>query len=170
MQAMAFPRDQGSTYQVVAENENLIKDGERSGFTLIEVLIAMVILASVVGAGSALYHQYVSATLKSSRIILSCREIERLMPLIKEKIRDGLKSGEGLLPRMEARYIWQAEKNYEGRNIIIGGNEAGGAIQGNFILEMYNISINIEGKAGEKKRRVFRESYRELIWKKRGAK
>lgn len=142
------------------------KKDERSGFTLIEVVIAVVILASVIGTGSAMYHQYVTALYKSSRVISSCREIERLMPLIKERLKAGEKSGAGPLPLIKAHYKWTAESIFTGQNLMVGRNEQGGDIIGGFKLNIYNVSIDIEDGAEGDRRQVIKQEYRELTWRK----
>jgi len=117
---------------------------EKRGFSLLEILIALVILSSAVAAGAAAYHQYLRVREKQRGYEMVYEAILSLKAKLKAEglDRDGVQEGfYGEVP-----YTIRSKKVCEMRNYVhdIEGGKVGN--KGPFIVSLHRVEITLAGK------------------------
>jgi len=134
---------------------------DNKGFTLIEILVAMVILSAAIGVCSRQYWNYARAVARAEGELTVGRALLGLPELCKRKLEKGVTSGAGVLARKRGRYQWRAHKKMELRNFTQDRGENGALLMGRFLLALYDVELEITAGAGAAPRKY---SYKELVW------
>jgi len=136
----------------------------RNGFTLIEILIAMVIMAAAIGVCSRQYWSYSQSVRRAEKELIAGRALFRLPELCKRDLEKGLTSGGGTLAKKQGKYRWQAHKISEQRNLTQNRNEKGQLLRGQFVLKLYDVKIEISAASVGAQPQNY--NYSELVWAK----
>jgi len=134
----------------------------RNGFTLIEILVAMVIMAAAIGVCSRQYWSYIQSVSRAEKELTAGRALLRLLELCKKDLEKGLTSGAGSLAKNRGKYRWQAHKTLEERNLTQNRNETGELLKGQFVLKLYDVEIEISATGAGVKPQTY--NYSELVW------
>ena len=134
----------------------------RKGFTLIEILIAMVIMAAAIGVCSRQYWSYTQSVSRAKKELTAGRALLRLPELCKRDLEKGLTSGAGILAKKRGKYRWQAHKTLEQRNLTQNRNEKGQLLKGQFVLTLYDVEIEISAAGPGVQSQNY--NYCELVW------
>ena len=138
---------------------------EHNGFTLIEVLVASIILFMAISIASYSYNHTINIGIKLDRLYRVAGRVDFLREKIKEEIRVNpqIESGEGYFENNRFRYAWnvrdKSEKNSQsGLDIESGMVDSGG-----YNIVLYSIVVEIYMTESGK---LFREvEYGVLDWK-----
>ena len=133
------------------------------GFTLIEILVAMVILTAAIGICSRQYWSYGQALRRAQRELVAARVLVGLPEILRRELEQGKTSGAGALARQRGRYRWRAVLRQRERNHTQARGENGRLLAGNFLLTLYAVEVEISA-VGDKRWRSYK--YDELVWTK----
>ncbi len=140
---------------------------DSSGFTLIETLVAAVILFTCLAAASISYNTAVNLTKKLNSTI----DIDTAVSDIREKVKAGLFNGE---LKGEAsfsaglKYSWEAVARKSSPTILGDNDEMTGGLQyGQFQITLYAVNLIVTAIQHEQPHNV-RFEYNELVWRKTG--
>lgn len=135
------------------------------GFTLVEILIAAVILFSVVTTGSLLFR----TSLRASEKATVAAKIATAMPSVMEMIRDdlfaGIGKGQGEFGRL-ITYSWHSEVEHASRDIVSSYDERTKGLEyGFFLLSLHNVFVTLtyEERGADHQEQY---EYQELTWTK----
>ncbi len=133
------------------------------GFTLVEVLVALVILLAALTVAAASYNASLDFVSRAAAV----SNISRQVGDIRQQVRSRLEAGEyeGLADfTVGLSYGWRAVVEAEAINNPGGIDEVTGAPeQGMFQLTLYRVELTIMSALGGREQRV-NHQYRELIW------
>jgi len=137
--------------------------GHEKGFTLIEVLVASLILFSVLTISTNIYRSSIKAVEKVSAITLISRALPFVREDIKTKIFQKEIKGEDVFNK-NISYTWHCAPLETSKNIISAYDEFTGGLQyGHFNLALNKVFLTIKYGNGflikEKK-----YQYKELSW------
>ncbi|MBF0225771.1 MAG: prepilin-type N-terminal cleavage/methylation domain-containing protein [Desulfobacterales bacterium] len=134
------------------------------GFTLIEVLIASLIIFSAISIGSLIYQSSVRAVIKINSHISIAEAIPSIVDLIKEDIVSGKDKGEGRF-HTYISYLYTSKDIKKGKNILSGFDEISNSISyGRFNITLKEIKLKIIYNDKAFKREEY-YTYKELLWK-----
>lgn len=135
---------------------------DEDGFTLVEVLIAAMILFSALTVGTMAYRTSVLALEKTSLHATISGALPNIMAEIKSKLMEQADKGEGRLG-IKIHYTWQVKKVQSGKNVV-GVSELGqGLAYGSFQVSLKDVAITlIYDFEGVKKEEQY--AYQELVW------
>ena len=133
------------------------------GFTLIEVMVASVVLFSVVAAASLGIKTAFEASSKVTSSAYMAESLQDVVQNVKLELFKGKVKGDGTLDKILS-FSFNAEQIDSGKNISSGSSVLSGEIEyGNFFLTLYSVDLllkaNMQGRINKRK-----YSYKELIW------
>lgn len=134
------------------------------GFTLIEVLLAAVILFSVLGVGMLAYHTAIGTVDRANTRFL----LADALPEVRDRIRIELfasrvHQGSGRV-NDTVSYHWQAREVGSGKNLLASFDEFGKDYKpGRFTLSLQRIDLTLVCRRSGRESRAHYE-YRELVW------
>ena len=138
---------------------------DSSGFTLVETLVALVILLTCLAAASQSYNTAINLSNKLNSTVY----IATTVPHIRNDIKKSLLSGEikgDVKFSGDLNYSWIAEKRSSSRTITGPYDESTGGLEyGQFQITLYKINLMVAANLNEKQRKVSFE-YMELVWRK----
>ena len=136
---------------------------DNAGFTLVEVLIAAMILFSTLTVGTMAYRTSVRLFGKVTLTAVIAGALPDIMAQVKESLMESKNSGEALYNK-DIRYSWKANEIKSSRNIR-GRSEFGGIDYGSFQVFLQNVVLTVAYEAdGVKKETQY--AYQELVWRK----
>ena len=138
---------------------------DNAGFTLVEVLIASLILFSVLTVGTMAYRTSVKLFGKITINAVISGALPDIMAQIKESLMVSKNSGEAPYNK-DIHYSWKANeikssKNIRGRNVF-GANDID---YGAFQISLRNVALTVAYEADGLKKEAQYE-YQELVWQK----
>jgi len=135
-----------------------------SGFTLVEVLVALVILLAALTITASSYNASLDFVSRAEIVA----GISRQVIDIRQRVRTLLETGatEGQASAGDLSYAWQAVPEASSVNFTGGYDEITGAPEyGNFQLTLYQVELIISSSQTGRDSQS-RYQYRELIWQK----
>ena len=114
------------------------------GFTLIEVLVAMLILFLSIVTVTLAYRQYEHLKLKQQQYERIYITALSLINKIQEEKISNFKKGNGIMNGI--RYSVNVIKVASNRNYLYNPNPSLSGNNGHFTLSLYKITINLDGK------------------------
>ena len=138
---------------------------DNTGFTLVEVLIASLILFSVLTVGTMAYRTSVRLFEKITLSAIISGALPDIMAQVKERLMEDKNSGEAPFNKT-LRYSWQANeikssRNIRGRNVF-GANDID---YGAFQVSLRNVALVVVCEVDGIKKEAQYE-YQELVWRK----
>ncbi len=118
---------------------------DQRGFTLVEVLVAVLILATVIASLNAAFKQYVTYRAKLNgyeNLYLSVLSLKD--SLVQQQLRDQAQ-GRGTLNGLAYRY--QITRQLEAKNYVLGMTEQESGNNGTHELSLYKINLEIAEKS-----------------------
>ena len=142
---------------------NLVCLRLESGFTLVEVLIAAVILFSALALGLLAYRTSISTLDRVTANVRIADALPSIMAKVKTGVLERKTRGEGRYGESVA-YLWNAREIKASKNIINPFDEATGRpLQGTYKITLHNILLKITyEKDGRNKETEY--EYQELSW------
>jgi len=136
---------------------------DHRGFTLVEVLVAAVIMFSALAIGSLAYRTAIRSMERVTAHVLIADALPAVMARIKTKIMDQIDQGAGSYNKTIS-YKWRRKEIKSARNDLSSTNEFTGGIEyGRFRVVLSNIHLTITcSRAGREK--VAGYDYQELSW------
>lgn len=136
---------------------------DHRGFTLIEVLVAAVIMFSALAIGSLAYRTAIRSMERVTAHVLIADALPAVMARIKIKVMDRIDQGGGSYNETIS-YKWRRKEIKSARNVFSSSNEfTGGMEYGHFRIVLSNIHLTItSSQAGREK--VAGYDYQELSW------
>lgn len=133
------------------------------GFTLIEVMIAAVIIFSALGLGMLAYRTSLTAVDKITANVHIADALPPIMAAVKTEILEHKNQGQGHYGNSIA-YVWNSKAIRSSKNILSAYDEATDGLEyGRFQVVLNNIKLTVTyEKDGSKKEALF--EYRELLW------
>jgi len=140
--------------------------GCERGFTLIEVLIASVIMFTILTIGVSTYRTSLRLLDKTTKHSLTSRSLPAVMEQIKFQILSGKRQGRRSF-NSRISYSWSSTSQLQSENLLGTRDVNTGNLQpGMFVLVLHNVHLNI--KYGDKETDSgFDYNYKELTWKHR---
>ena len=136
-----------------------------SGFTLVEVLIAAVILFSALALGTLAYRTSISTLDRVTANVRIADALPSIMAKVKTEVQRRKTRGEGRYGESVA-YLWRARRIKTSKNIISPFDDAtGGPLQGVFKMTLHNILLKITYERDGRNKETEYE-YQELSWSK----
>lgn len=134
-----------------------------SGFTLVEVLIAAVILFSALALGLLAYRTSISTLDRVTANVRIADALPAIMAKVKTEVQGRKTRGEDRYDESVA-YLWRARRIKRSENIILPFDDAtGGPQKGAFKITLYNILLKITyERDGHNKETEY--EYQELSW------
>lgn len=136
---------------------------DNAGFTLVEVLIASLILFSALTVGTMAYRTSVKLFGKITLNAVIAGALPDIMAQVKESLMESKDNGEAPYNR-DLHYSWKAHEIKSSKNIR-GRNEFGAIDYGSFQVSLRNVILTVEYEADGLKREEQYE-YQELVWRK----
>lgn len=133
------------------------------GFTLIEVMVASMVLFSVVAAASLGIKTAFEASSKVTSSAYMAESLQDVVQNVKTELFKGKVNGNGTLDKILS-FSFNAEQIDSGKNIVSGSNFMSGEIShGKFFLTLYSVDLllkaDMQGRINKRK-----YSYKELVW------
>jgi prepilin-type N-terminal cleavage/methylation domain-containing protein len=133
------------------------------GFTLVEVLIASLILFSVLGISTLSYRGAVLAVERTTAAVLIADALPTIMTNVKNKLFSRQTEGTGRFLN-DISYSWKSRVAKTAKNIISAHDEiTGGMRYGAFTLVLNEVRLTITYEKGVTRKKVEYE-YQELSW------
>ena len=149
--------------ELVQLNKKLNSNKRCSGFTLVEVLIASVILFSAIAIGSLSLRMALNQLRRVSYHTSTATAVLFVKEQVKEQIKNQKVDGKGEWGK-ELTYQWRAERFKSAANTY-GESILGGAQPGEFRLTLYKVNVVFKSKIDPAfKPRTFQ--YKELTYRK----
>ena len=140
--------------------------GREQGFTLIEVLIAAVIMFTVLSIGVSTYRTSLHQLDKTTKHSLINRFLPAIMEDIKQQLFNGGQQGEGVFGT-SVSYVWSSVPQLQSANILGTRDLTTGQLQaGIFELVLHNVHLTIK-YGNQKSTAGFDYNYKELTWARR---
>ena len=133
------------------------------GFTLVEVLIASLILFSALTVGTMAYRTSVRLFGKITISAVISGALPDIMAQVKESLMESKDSGEAPYNN-DIHYSWKAREIKSSRNIR-GRTQFGAIDYGVFQLFLQNVALTVAYEADGVKKEAQYE-YQELVWRK----
>ena len=135
----------------------------QSGFTLIEVLAAALILFTALTVGAVSYNASLDFVRRSQSIARISNVVSNIKDQIKTKLDTGQVEGAYRLTK-DIAYTWQARLEKSSPNVLQYDNEfADGIRYGNFQLNLFQVELTIT-LTGQGKEHISSYNYLELTW------
>ena len=140
--------------------------GREHGFTLIEVLIASVIMFTILTIGVTTYRTSLHLLDKTTKHSLISRSLPAIMEQVKQQIFSGKQQGKGVFST-DISYDWSSSAQLQSNNLLGTKDLDTGEYQsGIFVLVLHNVHLNIN-YGDEISGGGFSYNYKELTWKHR---
>ena len=135
------------------------------GFTLVEVMVASVILFSVVAVGALGLRTAFDSMTRISAVTHSAKSLPDVIEVVKSQLLKGTIKGSGRVDEIVS-FSFVASLIKSQKNIISKGNLFNDNIQyGTYDLSLYAVELELYFDIqGKKKKRKY--TYKELIWAK----
>ncbi len=164
---MGFPiKKRLNTYAITGKIAFPLNDKKNNkGFTLIEVMIASVILFSAVVAGSLALKTSFNAISKVTAGAYMAESLSEAVETVKSELEKEKTNGAGIIDK-RISFSFSARKIDSGKNIVSSGSlVSNDMVYGKFNLTLYMVDLLL--KAGVSGRVIKRGySYKELVWTK----
>ncbi len=133
------------------------------GFTLVEVLVASVVLFSVLAVGTLSYRTCLQVMDRMTLHIAVSSALPGITQEVRARLLEGEESGEGTYSDI-VRYDWKSRKEVSAKSVR-GLSEVTRVDYGFFNLSLKRVSLTVtcEGRGDSKS---FDYEYDELLWKK----
>ncbi len=135
-----------------------------NGFTLVEVLVAAVILFSSLTLAAVAYNHALDFVQRSMAVI----HISKALPAIRQQVAEQLQNG---ITAQETRfsdellYTWQAELENASMNVTGAYDEYTGDLEyGSFYLQLYRVVLTVQ-QQDPYRVHTSRYDYQELVWR-----
>lgn len=136
---------------------------DHRGFTLVEVLVAAVIMFSALAIGSLAYRTAIRSMERVTAHVLIADALPAVMAQIKIKVMDQIDQGAGSYNKIIS-YKWRRKEIKSGRNVLSSANELTGGVEyGHFRVVLSNIHLTITCSRGGREK-VVGYDYQELSW------
>jgi|GEM_PF-3506834 len=136
---------------------------DNAGFTLVEVLIASLILFSALTAGTMAYGTSVRLFRKITISAVIAGALPDIMAQVKESLMEIKNNGEASYNE-DIHYSWMAREIKTSKNIR-GKSEFGGIDYGAFQVLLQDVVLTVAYAADGVKKET-RYAYQELVWRK----
>jgi prepilin-type N-terminal cleavage/methylation domain-containing protein len=141
----------------------MARDFNNKGFTLIEVVIASVILFSAVAAASAALKSAVHAMAKIQATAGMAESIQPVCMEIKASLEKGNTSSSASLNKTIS-YSFTAQTIKRSKNLVSGsGFMTDGPAHGNFLLTLYQVDLEMR-VVNSGRLSTHQYNYKELVW------
>ena len=135
-----------------------------AGFTLVEVLIAAMILFSALTVGTMAYRTSVLALEKTTSHAVISGALPDIMAEIKSRLMEQVDKGEGQYGA-KINYTWRTEKAQSVGNVM-GLSELGQSVAyGSFQISLQDVTLNLAYEF-ERVKKEEAYAYKELVWHK----
>jgi len=143
--------------------ENL-RCSDISGFTLVETIVASVILFTCLGAATLSYNAAIDMAGRTDSIIRIAGVQADIRAAVRDKLFSGVTREEDIRYAEDITYTWRADRSRGSRNILGSSTETTGGLEyGNFNLTLYALSLTITySQYGQNRQSGF--DYKELVW------
>lgn len=111
-----------------------------SGLTLIEVLIASIILFMSLGLVAVIFQQNISTQLQSSRYIKKLADYPSVQAQLRFELESGKRKGD--IERQGLLYSWKAERLATGQELVSFSPETGNREGNPGMLVLYLVTIS----------------------------
>ena len=139
--------------------------GNEKGFTLVEVIVASVVLFSAIAVGSLAYRTSVASLDRISANVAMADALPAIMVFVKEELEHEKDQGSGRYSQ-DITYAFEAKTAETSKNIVSAYDEFGGGLQyGDYVITLKSVQLTITcEKEGRVKQAQY--DYKELLWKK----
>jgi prepilin-type N-terminal cleavage/methylation domain-containing protein len=139
--------------------------GNEKGFTLVEVIVASVVLFSAVAVGSFTYRTSVASVDRISANIAMADALPAIMVFVKEELEHEKDQGNGRYSP-NITYSFEAKTAETSKNILSAYDEFGGGLQyGDYVITLKNVQLTITSEE-EGRVKQAQYDYKELLWEK----
>ena len=139
--------------------------GNEKGFTLVEVIVASVILFSAIAVGSLAYRTSVASVDRISANIAMADALPDIMVFVKEELENEKDQGSGQYSP-DITYSFEAKTAETSKNILSAYDEfTGGLEYGDYIITLKKVQLTITCEE-EGRFKQARYEYKELLWEK----
>lgn len=139
--------------------------GNEKGFTLVEVIVASVVLFSAIAIASLAYRTSVSSVDRISANVAMADALPAIMVSVKEELEDEKDQGSGRYSP-DITYSFEAKTAETSKNILSPYDEFGGGLQyGNYVITLKNVQLTITFEEKSRLKQAQYE-YKELLWEK----
>ncbi len=141
---------------------------DRKGFTLVEVMIASVVLFAAIVTGTAVFRSSARNAEKVSSALILARAMPFVVDLVKDELDGGNTSGHGKFDPY-ILYIYSSKVTKRSRNIISLNDASGkGIMYGAFdvFLVKVHLTIRYEGPLSSREEST---DYNEVLWQPAGS-
>ena len=133
------------------------------GFTLVEVVIAAVILFSVLALGTLAYRTAIRSVGRVTANVRIADALPAIMAEVRTEVQKRKTKGEGRYGK-SIGYVWNAKEMRTSRNTLRSYDETTGAPRyGRFTLALDNVRLTITYE-GERRLKESQYEYQELTW------
>jgi prepilin-type N-terminal cleavage/methylation domain-containing protein len=135
------------------------------GFTLVEVIVASVVLFSAIAIGSLAYRTSVASVDRISANITMADALPAIMVFVKEELENKKNQGEGRYSP-DISYSFEAKTAETSKNILSAYDELTGGLEyGSYVITLKNVQLTITcEEEGRVKQAQY--NYKELLWEK----
>ena len=134
-----------------------------AGFTLVEVIVAAVILFSVLVIGAVAHQSSMRIIEKSAAAIAASDALPTICENIKSEMFDKKDAGEGQYGK-NIVYVWSASDVKSSQDILGEYSESTGGLEfGRFYLTMKAVTLRLTTRLYGQPR-IFTYAYKELVW------
>ena len=137
--------------------------GNEKGFTLVEVIVASVVLFSAIAIGSLAYRTSVNSLDRISTNIAMADALPPIMVFVREDLELEKDQGSGRYSPYIS-YSFEAKTAETSRNILSPYDEFTGGLQyGDYVITLWNVQLTMTyEEEGRVKQAQY--DYKELIW------
>jgi Tfp pilus assembly protein PilE len=140
---------------------------DQAGFTLVETLVAGVILFTCLAAAAVSYNTAVNLTNKLNATIAVATAVPDIRNEVKQQLFDRKFSGEAQFSET-LNFSWQASEKRSARTITGTGYERGeGLDYGRFRISLYEVALTVWPSDAHSSY-ASRYEYTELVWQEMG--
>lgn len=135
-----------------------------SGFSLVETIVALVILFTCLGAASLSYNTAIDLVRRTDSVIQISDVQSDIRAIIRGQLFSGITKEKDISYSDDITYSWESVRSKSSRNIIAYSQENLGELNyGKFYLSLYSVSLIINCINNGQSRQA-EYNYQELIW------
>ena len=139
--------------------------GNEKGFTLVEVIVASVVLFSAIAIGSLAYRTSIASVDRISANIAMADALPAIMVSVREELNNRKDQGNGRYSP-SISYSFTTKTAESARNIISSHDEfTGGLEYGRYVITLKNVQLTITSEKEGRVKQV-QYDYKELLWEK----